>query len=194
MPKTTGCQRACSLRQRLFLKSASVLASFTHATVNTDSGHSNQKTSRRSLQKEATCVLDRAAHWGCRFNHEPFAPKAVYQQAVYNRFVCDRVKIRARESSLIRQVGQGRRILLPMLAIEFINYQRSPIEAGYTARINAYAVRVRTRKVKRLHAARWAKRMASNTRAETVRARLARFPIEVTERHNPVQKILELTN
>jgi len=199
LPKTTGCQRACSLRQRLFLKSASVLASFTHATVRTDSGHSNQKTSRRSLQKEAACVLDRAAHWGCRFNHEPFAPKAgyqqaVYQQAVYNRFVCDRVKIRARESSLTRQVGQGRRILLPMLAIEFINYQRSPIESGYTARINAYAVRVRTRKVKRLHAARWAKRMASNTRAKTVRARLARCPLEVTERHYPMQKIFELTN
>jgi len=91
-------------------------------------------------------------------------------------------------------VGQGRRILLPMLAIEFINYQRSPIESGYTARINAYAVRVRTRKVKRLHAARWAKRMASNTRAKTVRVRLARYPLEVTERHNPMQKIFELTN
>ena len=102
LPPSTSCRRDCSLRQRLFLKSASALASFTHATVRTDSGHSNQKTSRRSLQKEATCVLDRAAHWGCRFNHEPFAPKAVYQQAVYqqavyNRFVCYRVKIQARK-------------------------------------------------------------------------------------------------
>ena len=103
-------------------------------------------------------------------------------------------KIRAHESSLTRQVGQGRRILLPMLAIEFINWQRSPIEPGYTARINAHAIRVRTRKIKRLHAARWAKRMASNTRAKTVRVRLARYPLEVTERHNPMQKIFELTN
>ena len=135
-----------------------------------------------------------AAQSGCRFNHEPFAPKAVHQQAVYKRFVYDKVKIRAPESSLSRQVGQGRRILLPMLAIEFIDSQRSPIESGHTARINAHAIRVRTRKVKWLHAARWAKRMASDTRAETVRASLARYPLEVTERHNPVQKIFELTN
>ena len=91
-------------------------------------------------------------------------------------------------------MGQSRRVLLPMLAIEFTNWYRSPIESGYTARINAHAIRVRTRKVKRLHAARWAKRMASNARAKTVRVRLARFPLEVTERHDPMQKIFELTN
>ena len=118
----------------------------------------------------------------------------LFLNAVYQRFVYNRKKIRAHESSLTRQVGQGRRILLPMLAIEFINWQRSPIDPLYTARINAHAIWVRTREVKRLHAARWAKRMSSNTRSKTVRASLARYPLEVTERHNPMQIIFEFTD
>ena len=85
-------------------------------------------------------------------------------------------------------------MLLPMLAIEIVDRQRSPIDPFNTTGIDAHAIRVRTRKVKRLNAARRAKRVASNLRTKAVRASFTRYPLEVAERHNPVQKIFEHTN
>ena len=85
-------------------------------------------------------------------------------------------------------------IFLPMLTVKKVHWQLSPIDPSYATRINTHAVGVRSRKVKRFDSTSRTEGVASNPRAKTIDAGLARYPFEVTEWHYPMQIVLELTN